>query len=197
MPVLISGILKDGAGNPVAGRTIQLKAKKTSPTVVMNILSSSITGADGSYRIEAEPGYYNVSMSQEGLFSVQVGEIYVAPDSLPDTLNAFLGAPKDADLRPEALKRFEHMAAVAACNAQASAAARDEAEQAAGDARELVENPVVIVPTAAELPDSPRGLYLVEADERKGGGPQIYYYPGSGRRFWFASVEDTEVEDTE
>ncbi|HEE9876006.1 TPA: prophage tail fiber N-terminal domain-containing protein [Citrobacter braakii] len=109
MPVLISGILRDGAGNPVAGRTIQLKAKKTSPTVVVNILSSSITGADGSYRIEAEPGYYNVSILREGLLPVHVGEIYVAPTDGPDTLNAFLDAPKSGDLRPEVMKRFEEM----------------------------------------------------------------------------------------
>ncbi|ELL0230815.1 prophage tail fiber N-terminal domain-containing protein [Salmonella enterica] len=197
MPVLISGVLKDGTGTPVQNCIIQLKAKRTSPTVVVKVTSSDMTGEDGSYHLQAEPGHYSVSLLREGCPPTLAGEIYVAPDSLPDTLNAFLGAPKDADLRPEAIKRFEHMAAVAACNAQASAAARDEAWQAAGDARELVENPVVIVPTAAELPDSPRGLYLVEADERKGGGPQIYYYPGSGRRFWFASVEDAEVEGTE
>lgn len=192
MAVLISGILKDGAGKPVQGCIIQLKAIRTSPTVVVKVASSDMTGEDSRYHIQAEPGHYSVSLLREGYPPALAGEIYVAPDSHPDTLNAFLGAPKDADLRPEALKRFEHMADAAARDAQASAAARDEAEQAAGDARELVENPIVIVPTAAGLPDAPRGLYLVETDEGKGGGPQIYYYPGSGRRFWFASVEDTE-----
>lgn len=192
MAVAISGILKDGAGKPVRGCIIQLKAKRTSPTVVVKVTSSDMTDEDGSYHIQAEPGHYSVSLLREGCHPTMVGEIYVAPDSQPDTLNTFLGAPEDADLRPEAIKRFEHMVEAAARDAQASAAARDNAEQAAEDARELVENPVVIVQTAAELPAQPRGLYLVEADEVKGGGPQIYYYPGSGRRFWFASVEDTE-----
>lgn len=189
---IIAGTLRDGAGKPVQGCIIQLKAKRTSPTVVVKVTSSDMTGDDGRYHIQAEPGHYSVSLLREGCPPALAGEIYVAPDSPPDTLNAFLGAPEDADLRPEALKRFEHMVEAAARDAQASATARDEAERSAGEARERVENPIVIVPTAAELPDSPRGLYLVEADEGKGGGPQIYYYPGSGRRFWFASVEDTE-----
>ncbi|EGU0526113.1 hypothetical protein JEB46_004603, partial [Salmonella enterica] len=34
MPVLISGVLKDGAGTPVQNCTIQLKACRTSTTVV-------------------------------------------------------------------------------------------------------------------------------------------------------------------
>ncbi|EAA9933915.1 hypothetical protein AC322_24180, partial [Salmonella enterica subsp. salamae] len=158
MPVLISGILRDGAGTPVQNCIIQLKAKKTSPTVVVGVISSTLTDTNGRYSIEAEPGYYSVSLLREGFLPSVAGDIYVAPTDAPDTLNAFLDVPKDADLRPEALKRFEHMVTAAARDALASAAARDEAEQAAGDARELVENPVVIVPTAAELPDSPRGL---------------------------------------
>ena len=134
MAVVISGVLKDGAGKPVAGRTIQLKAKRTSPTVVVNILSSSITGADGSYRIEAEPGYYNVSMLREGLLPIQVGEIYVAPNSAPDTLNAFLDAPKDADLRPEVMKRFEEMLKQAVKLSEKVAKDSQLAETAATDA---------------------------------------------------------------
>jgi hypothetical protein len=37
MPVLISGILRDGAGKPVQDCTIQLSAKQTSPTVVVEV----------------------------------------------------------------------------------------------------------------------------------------------------------------
>ncbi len=40
---------------------------------------------------------------------VKAGEIYVAPTDEPDTLNAFLDAPKEGDLRPEVMKRFEEM----------------------------------------------------------------------------------------
>ncbi|EAR2011645.1 prophage tail fiber N-terminal domain-containing protein, partial [Salmonella enterica] len=40
MPVLISGVLKDGAGTPVQNCTIQLKACRTSTTVVVNTVAS-------------------------------------------------------------------------------------------------------------------------------------------------------------
>ncbi|HHX3893643.1 TPA: prophage tail fiber N-terminal domain-containing protein [Citrobacter freundii] len=109
MPVLISGILKDGAGKPVQDCTIQLSARKTSPTVVVEVTSSSVTDANGHYSIEAEPGYYSVSLLREGFPPSVAGDIYVAPTDAPDTLNAFLDAPKDADLRPEVMKRFEEM----------------------------------------------------------------------------------------
>lgn len=63
MPVLISGILKDGAGKPVQDCTIQLSAKKTSPTVVVEVISSTVT--NGHYSIEAESDYYSVSLLRE------------------------------------------------------------------------------------------------------------------------------------
>lgn len=53
MPVLISGILRDGAGTPVQNCIIQLKAKKTSPTVVVGGISSTLTDTNGHYSIEA------------------------------------------------------------------------------------------------------------------------------------------------
>ncbi|EDR8059740.1 hypothetical protein DIR86_004753, partial [Salmonella enterica subsp. salamae] len=102
MPVLISGILRDGAGTPVQNCIIQLKAKKTSPTVVVGVISSTLTDTNGHYSIEAEPGYYSVSLLREGCHPSVAGDIYVAPTDAPDTLNAFLDVPKDADLRPEA-----------------------------------------------------------------------------------------------
>lgn len=109
MPVQISGVLKDGAGKPVGGCAIELRAKKTSPTVVVEVISSSVTDANGYYSIEAEPGYYRVSLLREGFPPARAGEIYVTPTDVPDTLNAFLDAPKDGDLRPEVMKRFEEM----------------------------------------------------------------------------------------
>lgn len=46
MSVQISGVFKDGAGKPVQGCTIQLNAKKTSPTVVVEVISSTVTDAN-------------------------------------------------------------------------------------------------------------------------------------------------------
>ena len=143
MSVQISGVLKDGAGKPVHGCSIRLNAKKTSPTVVVAVISSTVTDANGHYSIEAEPGYYSVSLVREGFPPVLAGDIYVAPTDVPDTLNAFLDAPKDADLRPEALRRFEAMVEEVACqaseasrNATAAGQASEQAQTSAGQASE-------------------------------------------------------------
>ncbi|MEF6897621.1 prophage tail fiber N-terminal domain-containing protein, partial [Escherichia coli] len=141
MAVKISGVLKDGAGKPVQDCTIRLNAKKTSPTVVVAVISSTVTDANGHYSIEAEPGYYSVSLVREGFPPVLAGDIYVAPTDVPDTLNAFLDAPKDADLRPEALRRFEAMveevarqASEASRNATAAGQASEQVQTSAGQA---------------------------------------------------------------
>lgn len=46
------------------------------------------------------------------------------------------------------------------------------------------------VDTFADLPEEPSGLFLVLADETKGGSPTIYLYSGA-KRYWFAATEDT------
>ncbi|WJS11260.1 prophage tail fiber N-terminal domain-containing protein [Escherichia coli] len=109
MAVQISGVLKDGAGKPVQACSIELRSRKTSPTVIVHIVAECITDSNGRYLIEAEPGFYDVFLLREGWAPVKAGEIYVTQTDKPDTLNAFLDAPKDGDLRPEVMKRFEIM----------------------------------------------------------------------------------------
>ncbi|AUU26332.1 phage tail protein [Citrobacter freundii] len=150
MPVLISGILRDGAGKPVQDCTIQLSAKQTSPTVVVEVTSSTLTGADGHYSIEAEPGYYTVSLLREGFPPSVAGDIYVAPTDAPDTLNAFLDAPKDADLRPEVMKRFEEMVNRVVDLSGATEKDRERAEQAAQSAEQSKDSAVLSATASAE-----------------------------------------------
>ncbi|MDE9663076.1 prophage tail fiber N-terminal domain-containing protein [Citrobacter portucalensis] len=150
MSVQISGVLKDGAGKPVQDCTIQLSAKKTSPTVVVEVTSSTLTGADGHYSIEAEPGYYSVSLLREGFPPVLAGDIHVAPTDAPDTLNAFLDAPKDADLRPEVMKRFEEMVNRTAALYQEVEKDRERAEQAAQSAAQSNDAAALSATAAAE-----------------------------------------------
>ncbi len=148
MAVKISGVLKDGAGKPVVNCAIELRARRTSPTVVAHVVATCVTDNNGAYVIEAEPGYYEVALHCNGWQPTRVGDIDVAPTDAPGTLNAFLNAPKDGDLRPEVMKRFEEMVAqaqqsagAAAGNAQqtaqdvAAAAAGQSAQDAAGYAR--------------------------------------------------------------
>lgn len=150
MPVLISGILRDGAGKPVQDCTIQLSARKTSPTVVVEVTSSSVTDANGHYSIEAEPGYYSVSLLREGFPPSVAGDIYVVPTDAPDTLNAFLDAPKDADLRPEVMKRFEEMVNRVVDLSGATEEVRKLAEQAAQSAAQSNDAAALSATAAAE-----------------------------------------------
>ena len=150
MSVQISGLLKDGAGKPVQGCTIQLNAKKTSPTVVVEVISSTVTDANGHYSIEAEPGYYSVSLMREGFPPSVAGDIYVAPTDAPDTLNAFLDAPKDADLRPEVMKRFEEIVNRVVDLSGATEKDRERAEQAAQSAEQSKDSAALSATAAAE-----------------------------------------------
>ncbi|MEK8392425.1 prophage tail fiber N-terminal domain-containing protein, partial [Escherichia coli] len=44
MPVQISGVLKDGTGKPVPGCTIELKATRTSETVIVTTVAECQPG---------------------------------------------------------------------------------------------------------------------------------------------------------
>ncbi|EGF1643178.1 shikimate transporter [Salmonella enterica] len=109
MPVLISGVLKDGAGTPVQNCTIQLKACRTSTTVVVNTVASENPDDAGRYSMDVEQGQYAVTLLVEGYPPSHAGVITVYDDSKPGTLNDFLGAMTEDDVRPEALRRFEAM----------------------------------------------------------------------------------------
>lgn len=128
MPVLISGVLKDGAGTPVQNCTIQLKACRTSTTVVVNTVASENPDDAGRYSMDVEQGQYAVTLLVEGYPPSHAGVITVYDDSKPGTLNDFLGAMTEDDVRPEALRRFEAMVEEVA--RQASEQAQTSAERA-------------------------------------------------------------------
>ena len=134
MAVKISGVLKDGAGKPVVNCAIELRARRTSPTVVAHVVATCVTDNNGAYVIEAEPGYYEVALNRNGWQPTRVGDIYVAPTDTPGTLNAFLDAPKDGDLRPEVMKRFEEMVDVVTRQSEQVTDDRKRAESAADTA---------------------------------------------------------------
>ncbi|HFT9437170.1 TPA: prophage tail fiber N-terminal domain-containing protein, partial [Escherichia coli] len=134
MAVKISGVLKDGAGKPVVNCAIELRARRTSPTVVAHVVATCVTDNNGAYVIEAEPGYYEVALNRNGWQPTRVGDIYVAPTDTPGTLNAFLDAPKDGDLRPEVMKRFEEMVDAVTRQSEQVTDDRKRAESAADTA---------------------------------------------------------------
>ncbi|HAW7928968.1 TPA: peptidase S74 [Escherichia coli] len=140
MAVKISGVLKDGAGKPVQNCTIQLKAKRNSTTVVVNTVASENPDEAGRYSMDVEYGQYSVILLVEGFPPSHAGTITVYEDSQPGTLNDFLGAMTEDDVRPEALRRFELMVEEVARNASAvaqnTAAAKKSASDASTSARE-------------------------------------------------------------
>ncbi|EBZ4888413.1 hypothetical protein EZW88_23930 [Salmonella enterica subsp. enterica serovar Bredeney] len=125
MPV-ISGTLKDGAGQPVSDCTIQLKALNTTDAVIITTTASVGTNA-GQYSINAQPGRYEVVFNIPGRQPQKVGVIDVYEDSHPGTLNDFLTVLKGDYLMPDAMRRFEQLT-------QQAENAAGRAEKSAADA---------------------------------------------------------------
>ncbi|EGD8715455.1 phage tail protein, partial [Shigella flexneri] len=78
----------------------------------------------------ARTGKYGVYLKQDWRNEYNVGDIAVYEDSKPGTLNDFLIAPDEGDLKPDVVKRFEEMVAQAQ---QSAGAAAGNAQQTAQD----------------------------------------------------------------
>ncbi|MCQ5895262.1 prophage tail fiber N-terminal domain-containing protein, partial [Escherichia coli] len=128
MSVLISGVLINGAGVPMAECKIYLDALVNTSEVVTESFAVIETDAAGQYAFEAQKGKYTVHIKQKNGPKCCVGDISVYDDSKPGTLNDFLTALDEGDLKPDVVKRFEELVA----QAQQSAEAAAESEQQAG-----------------------------------------------------------------
>lgn len=128
MSVVISGALIDGAGIPMSGCHIILKSRVNTSEVVMCTVADVVTGNCGEYCFKAQIGKYCVYLKQDWRDEYCVGDISVYDDSRPGTLNDFLTALDEGDLKPDVVKRFEEMVA----QAQQSAEAAAESERQAG-----------------------------------------------------------------
>ncbi|CSE90012.1 prophage tail fiber N-terminal domain-containing protein [Shigella sonnei] len=130
MSVVISGALTDGAGIPMSGCQIILKSRVNTSEVVMRTRADVVTGNNGEYSFEAQVGKYCVYLKRDWRDEYCVGDIAVYDDSKPGTLNDFLIAPDEGDLKPDVVKRFEEMVAQAQ---QSAGAAAGNAQQTAQD----------------------------------------------------------------
>ena len=128
MSVLISGALIDGAGVPMSECKIYLDALVNTSEVIIESFAVIETDAAGQYDFEVQKGKYTVFLKQKNGPKCCVGNIAVYDDSTPGTLNDFLTAPDEGDLKPDVVKRFEEMVA----QAQQSAVAAAESEHRAG-----------------------------------------------------------------
>ncbi|EEQ5482706.1 peptidase S74 [Escherichia coli] len=166
MTVKISGVLKDGTGKAVPGCTIELKALRTTETVIVTTVAEGEPGENGSYSMDVEPGYYRVTLNTEGYPPVHVGNITVSAESAPGTLNTFLLNEETAAAYPKALVELEAAAAETLARAEAAARGAEAAEAKAANARgpkgdkgepgpQGVQGPAG--PTGATGPAGPRG----------------------------------------
>ncbi|MED0338986.1 prophage tail fiber N-terminal domain-containing protein [Escherichia marmotae] len=137
MSVVISGVLIDGAGIPMSGCHIILKSRVNTSEVVMRTVADVVTGNCGEYCFKAQTGKYCVYLKQDWCDEYCVGDIAVYDDSKPGTLNDFLTAPDEGDLKPDVVKRFEEMVAQAQQSAEAAAESEQQAGQHVADAQKI------------------------------------------------------------
>ncbi|MHA7847105.1 phage tail fiber protein [Serratia sp. D1N4] len=143
---VISGILKDPIGGPRIGVVIELRAVRTSATVVNQARSQSITDAAGKYTLTVEPGAYDVMITAGGRQPERVGGITVALNSQNGTLNDFLTIPGETDLNPAIVEAVDRMRADAAASA---ASAATSANGLSGALKNLNFSPTEAVANAA------------------------------------------------
>ncbi|EFJ0451166.1 TPA: phage tail protein [Escherichia coli] len=137
MSVVISGALIDGAGIPMSGCHIILKSRVNTSEVVMRTVADVVTGNCGEYCFKAQTGKYCVYLKQDWRDEYCVGDIAVYDDSKPGTLNDFLTALDEGDLKPDVVKRFEEMVAQAQQSAEAAAESERQAGQHAANAQKI------------------------------------------------------------
>ncbi|HAW1617266.1 TPA: shikimate transporter, partial [Escherichia coli] len=140
MSVVISGALIDGAGIPMSGCHIILKSRVNTSEVVMRTVADVVTGNCGEYCFKAQTGKYCVYLKQDWRDEYCVGDIAVYDDSKPGTLNDFLTALDEGDLKPDVVKRFEEMVAQAQQSAEAAAESERQAGQHVADAQKIKED---------------------------------------------------------
>ncbi|EMW21953.1 prophage tail fiber family protein [Escherichia coli 2845650] len=137
MSVVISGALIDGAGIPMSGCHIILKSRVNTSEVVMRTVADVVTGNCGEDCFKAQTGKYCVYLKQDWRDEYYVGDIAVYDDSKPGTLNDFLTALDEGDLKPDVVKRFEEMVVQAQQSAEIAASCAEQAGQILNNIQEV------------------------------------------------------------
>lgn len=132
----ISGILINGAGQPLPNVQIVLTALKTSSKVLNQSKALITTTSEtGAYSINAQVGNYAVTILRNGYPVEKVGCIKVYVDSQDGTLNDYLLNPNESEISPEILAQIVDERKLA----QKSAS---DAKNSANEAVETLENSV-------------------------------------------------------
>uniref|UniRef100_UPI000B7DE899 prophage tail fiber N-terminal domain-containing protein n=1 Tax=Escherichia coli TaxID=562 RepID=UPI000B7DE899 len=121
----------------MSGCHIILKSRVNTSEVVMRTVADVVTGNCGEYCFKAQTGKYCVYLKQDWRDEYCVGDIAVYDDSKPGTLNDFLTALDEGDLKPDVVKRFEELVAQAQQSAEAAAESERQAGQHVADAQQI------------------------------------------------------------
>lgn len=131
---VISGVLKGPMGDARVGVVIELRAVRTSASVVIQARSQSVTDATGRYTLSVEPGQYDVMITAAGRQPERVGVIQVMVNSATGTLNDFLLIPGESDLNPAIVATVDQMRSEAAASAIAAKTSETNASAAMANA---------------------------------------------------------------
>jgi len=105
----LAGIVTDTSGSPVPGATITVTNKQGGATRTV------VSGGDGSYRIDLEPGRYSVTVELQGFQKVQSDDMLIllgrtvdfpaklSVGAMSETVNVTAEAEKQIDLRSTAV----------------------------------------------------------------------------------------------
>ncbi|HHQ6589343.1 TPA: prophage tail fiber N-terminal domain-containing protein [Serratia fonticola] len=148
---VISGVLKGPMGDARVGVVIELRAVRTSATVVIQARSQSVTDATGRYTLSVEPGQYDVMITAAGRQPERVGGIQVMVNSATGTLNDFLIIPGETDLNPAIVATVDGMRADAAASAAAAKTSADIAAAAVNDTLNTATTVTQTVASAVEF----------------------------------------------
>ncbi|MFC0228075.1 phage tail fiber protein [Serratia aquatilis] len=143
---VISGVLKGPMGDARVGVVIELRAVKTSATVVNQARSQSVTNATGHYSLNVEPGAYDVMITASGRQPERVGGIQVMVNSAAGTLNDFLSIPGETDLNPAIVETVDNMRAEAA---KSAASAKADAAIASAAVTDTLNTATTVTQTVA------------------------------------------------
>ncbi|MDZ9283536.1 prophage tail fiber N-terminal domain-containing protein, partial [Escherichia coli] len=103
----------------------------------MRTVATVVTGPAGEYAFEAQTGRYDVYLRSCIEREYCVGDISVYDDSKHGTLNDFLTALDEGDLKPDVVKRFEELVVQAQQSAEAAAESEQQAGQHVADAQQI------------------------------------------------------------
>lgn len=205
---VISGVLKGPMGDARVGVVIELRAVRTSATVVIQARSQSVTDATGRYTLSVETGQYDVMITAAGRQPERVGGIQVMVNSATGTLNDFLTIPGETDLNPAIVATVDNMRAAAAASAAAAktsennaAAAMTNALSKVDTAEQRVVGPVLFSkPTRLTsgaagplIPDS-QGTWALWGRAAGRGSTDFVNHRGNGSGgYWFYDTDGTTI----